>query len=113
MSTVERPAVDAWLLSTDRFISEVVESGPITDFSVEEVRYRRSCQLAKRFRLVLFDLDLSRVVPETWASPRHGGLAFEELGLREADRLVRSLEHLSQGRRPRAPRPGPGQGRLF
>ena len=113
MSTIERPALEQWLRAADEVISGANQPISVTDFSVAEVGYRHSCHLARRLRLVLFDLDLDRVVPGTWASPRSCGLAFEELTLREADRLLQSLEGLSQGRRPRAPRPGPGQGRLF
>ena len=73
----------------------------------------RSALLQRRLLLALHDLGIDKVLPSCWVQPTNRGLAFADLTLTEADRLVLALEALSERLVVEVHEPGPGQLRLF
>ena len=71
----------------------------------------RSDYLCRRFRRVLNDLALNRLL-DGWITGTEDGLAFKTLTHQEADALVLALEDHVVVRR-KSPTPGPNQRRLF
>ena len=73
----------------------------------------RSALLHRRLLLAFHDLGIDKVLPPCWVQPRRGGLAFADLTLSEADRLVLVLETLSERFVDGVTIPGLGQLQLF
>ena len=63
--------------------------------------------------IVLSDLGLRETLPSDWAVPSPDGVDFGLLSLKEADRLIQTLEDFLRDGRPQRPAPGPDQLSLF
>lgn len=68
----------------------------------------RFAALGRRLSLALFDLGLDQALAG-WVIPTDQGLAFAELPVAKADRLVCLLEDLALGRGRSGGSPAPGQ----
>ena len=91
----------------DDCVSDSDQSKPTVTVPAELMNTQRA--LTRRLNLALFDLGLDEVVPNNWATPTPGGLAFKQLTLRQADRLVRALEDLAADYQPETFTPGPNE----
>jgi hypothetical protein len=73
----------------------------------------RSASLQRRLLLAFHDLGIDKLLPPCWIQTTTIGLAFGDLTLSEADRLVLVLETLSERLVVAVTEPGPGQLHLF
>jgi len=78
-----------------------------------EISDKRAHHLAKRLRLVLFDLGLSESLPKGWITPTAEGVGFNQLSLKQTESLVRTLEGVVGDRLPFTVGAGVKQPSLF
>lgn len=94
-------------------ITAAVESTACDPVVSCEEALRRSHYLVRCISIVLSDLGLGETLPSDWAVPSADGVDFGLLSLREADRLIQTLEDFLRDGRPQRPAPGPDQLSLF
>ena len=103
--------LDVGNVTSDGLVSDLDQAEPTSEIPADQMNTQRA--LARRFNLVLFDLGVDGIVPNNWVMATEDGLAFKQLSLRDADRLVRALEDLAVGCEPDRATPGPNQLSLF
>jgi len=111
MSTIDRPALDAWIQTAVVLTDDVSNAFKTGPRAARANAPKRESAFERRLRLIAFDLRLD--LPEGCIKADEDCISIT-LTTKGADRLLRQLEDLND-RLPAVPKPtsGPDQGRLF